>query len=132
MNSDGSSMQRSATCPFKVNNRGESRKLNSRYRKYLDALSREYRTSFGVTKNGVLFPYFVVLASMYRSEPFSSKDLMSKPADGPTVVAFVLWNRALGELSATEAGLINNAMLPQIAILAWIFLDEALGACVFR
>ncbi len=45
-----------------------------------------------------------------------------------TAVAFVLWNRALGELSATEAGLINNAMLPQIAILAWIFLDEALGA----
>ena len=44
-----------------------------------------------------------------------------------TALAFVLWNRALGELSATEAGLINNAMLPQIAILAWIFLDEVLG-----
>jgi len=45
-----------------------------------------------------------------------------------TALAFVLWNRALAELSATEAGLINNAMLPQIAILAWIFLVEALGA----
>jgi len=45
-----------------------------------------------------------------------------------TALAFVLWNRALSELNATEAGLINNAMLPQIAILAWIFLDEALGA----
>jgi len=40
--------------------------------------------------------------------------------------AFTLWNRTLQELSAMESSLINNTMLFQIALLAWIFLGEAL------
>jgi len=43
-----------------------------------------------------------------------------------TALAFLLWNIALTELNATEAGLINNAMLPQIAILSWVILGESL------
>ncbi len=43
-----------------------------------------------------------------------------------TALAFLLWNIALTELNATEAGLINNAMLPQIAILSWAILGESL------
>ncbi len=38
--------------------------------------------------------------------------------------AFVVWNRNLRVLSAMESNIINNTMLIQIAILAWIFLGE--------
>lgn len=41
-----------------------------------------------------------------------------------TAVAFTLWNRALKTLSATQASVINNTMLVQIAVLAWVFLGE--------
>jgi drug/metabolite transporter (DMT)-like permease len=40
--------------------------------------------------------------------------------------AFTLWNQTLRSLSATESSVINNTMLVQIAILAWIFLGEEL------
>jgi drug/metabolite transporter (DMT)-like permease len=43
-----------------------------------------------------------------------------------TAFAFTLWNHTLRTLSAAESGLINNTMLIQIALLAWIFLGEAL------
>jgi drug/metabolite transporter (DMT)-like permease len=41
--------------------------------------------------------------------------------------AFTLWNRTLSTLSATESSIINNTMLIQIAVLAWIFLGERLN-----
>ena len=41
--------------------------------------------------------------------------------------AFTLWNRTLRTLSAMESAAINNTMLFQIAILAWVFLGEKLG-----
>jgi len=41
-----------------------------------------------------------------------------------TAFAFVLWNLTLRTLSAMESSIINNTMLIQIAILAWIFIDE--------
>ncbi len=43
-----------------------------------------------------------------------------------TAIAFTLWNKSLQSLTAVESSIINNTMLPQIAILAWVFLDEAL------
>jgi drug/metabolite transporter (DMT)-like permease len=42
-----------------------------------------------------------------------------------TAFAFTLWNHTLQVLSATESAVVNNTMLIQIAILAWIFLGEA-------
>jgi drug/metabolite transporter (DMT)-like permease len=45
-----------------------------------------------------------------------------------TAFAFTLWNRSLQQLSAAQSGAINNTMLIQIAILAWIFLGERLSA----
>lgn len=45
-----------------------------------------------------------------------------------TAVAFTLWNLTQRTLSAIETSIINNTMLIQIAILAWIFLGERLGA----
>jgi drug/metabolite transporter (DMT)-like permease len=43
-----------------------------------------------------------------------------------TALAFLLWNHALRSIHAYELSVIQNSMLVQIAILAWIFLDELL------
>jgi drug/metabolite transporter (DMT)-like permease len=43
-----------------------------------------------------------------------------------TAVAFTLWNHTLRTLSAMESSIINNTMLIQITILAWLFLGETL------
>ena len=45
-----------------------------------------------------------------------------------TAFAFTLWNKTLQSLTAVESSIINGTMLPQIAILAWIFLGESLNA----
>jgi len=45
-----------------------------------------------------------------------------------TAVAFTLWNNTLKTLTAVESSIINSTMLPQIAILAWFFLDEPLNS----
>ena len=45
-----------------------------------------------------------------------------------TAFAFTLWNHTLRTLSAVESSVINNTMLVQIAILAWIFLGETISA----
>jgi drug/metabolite transporter (DMT)-like permease len=44
-----------------------------------------------------------------------------------TAFAFTLWNQTLRTLSAVESSIINNLMLPQIAILAFVFLGETLN-----
>src|SRR5215207_657517 len=43
-----------------------------------------------------------------------------------TAFAFTLWNRTLQTLSAVESSIINGLMMPQIAILAFVFLGETL------
>ncbi len=45
-----------------------------------------------------------------------------------TAFAFTLWNISLQVLSATESSIINNTMLVQTAILAWVFLGEGLSS----
>lgn len=44
-----------------------------------------------------------------------------------TALAFTLWNLTQRTLSAVESSVVNNTMLIQVAILAWIFLGEQLG-----
>jgi drug/metabolite transporter (DMT)-like permease len=44
-----------------------------------------------------------------------------------TALAFSIWNRTLQTMTAVETSIINNTMLIQIAVLAWIFLDERLS-----
>jgi drug/metabolite transporter (DMT)-like permease len=44
-----------------------------------------------------------------------------------TALAFTLWNHTLRALSAMESSIINNTMLFQIALLAWLFLGQPLG-----
>jgi drug/metabolite transporter (DMT)-like permease len=43
-----------------------------------------------------------------------------------TAFAFTLWNHTLRTLTAVESSILNGMMLPQITLLAWFFLDEAL------
>ena len=43
-----------------------------------------------------------------------------------TAFAFTLWNHTLRTLSAVESSIINSLMMPQIALLAFVFLGEAL------
>ena len=43
-----------------------------------------------------------------------------------TALAFTIWNFTLQKLSAMESSIINGTMLIQIAVLAWIFLGEAI------
>jgi len=43
-----------------------------------------------------------------------------------TAFAFTLWNHTLRTLSAVESSIINSLMMPQIAILAFVFLGETL------
>lgn len=44
-----------------------------------------------------------------------------------TAWAFTLWNTSLRRLAAVESAAINNTMLIQIAVLAWVFLGEPPG-----
>ena len=43
-----------------------------------------------------------------------------------TTFAFTLWNLTLQNLTAMESSIINGTMLIQIAVLAWVFLDETI------
>lgn len=43
-----------------------------------------------------------------------------------TALAFTLWNNTLRTLTATESAVLNSLMMPQIAILAVVFLGERL------
>jgi drug/metabolite transporter (DMT)-like permease len=45
-----------------------------------------------------------------------------------TALAFTIWNQTLQTLTAIESTLINNTMLIQIAVLAWLFLGEPISA----
>ncbi len=44
-----------------------------------------------------------------------------------TALAFTLWNQSLQTLTADESSILNSLMMPQIAILAWVFLGETLS-----
>lgn len=44
-----------------------------------------------------------------------------------TAFAFTVWNHTLQTLSAVESSVLNSLMMPQIAILAYLFLGEALS-----
>lgn len=45
-----------------------------------------------------------------------------------TALAFTLWNKVLQKLEAMEASIINNTIMVQIAVLAWVVLGESMDA----
>jgi drug/metabolite transporter (DMT)-like permease len=73
----------------------------------------------------------ILLGSGLLVEPLPSFNLTSWAiilwlAAVNTAFAFTLWNHTLRTLSAMESSMINNTMLIQITILAWVFLGETL------
>lgn len=96
----------------------------------------------GVNRQARIHPLTVTLVSMGAgsifllaiglvSEPLPHFNLTSLAiilwlAVVNTAFAFTLWNHTLRTLSAMESSVINNTMLIQITILAWIFLGETL------
>jgi drug/metabolite transporter (DMT)-like permease len=73
----------------------------------------------------------LLLAWGLATEPFPSLGLREWIlvfwlASVNTALAFTLWNHTLRTLSAAQSSVINNTMLIQIAILAWLFLGERL------
>jgi drug/metabolite transporter (DMT)-like permease len=44
-----------------------------------------------------------------------------------TALAFTLWNKTLRTLSAMESSVINNTMMVQIPVMAWLFLGEGIS-----
>ena len=45
-------------------------------------------------------------------------------AAATTALAFFIWNQAMARLEAFEISVLQNTMLIQIAVLAWLFLGE--------
>lgn len=96
----------------------------------------------GVNRSHRLDPLLVTLVSMGIGsvlllliglivEPFPRLNLQSWLiilwlALVNTAFTFTLWNHTLRTLSAVESSVINNTMLIQITLLAWLFLDERL------
>ncbi len=96
----------------------------------------------GINRQARIHPLTVTLVSMgigsifllaigLLSEPLPHFNLTSWAiilwlAVVNTAFAFTLWNHTLRTLSAMESSVINNTMLIQITILAWIFLGETL------
>ena len=73
----------------------------------------------------------ILLLTGLATEPFPQLTLTSWGiivwlAAVNTAFAFTLWNHTLRTLSAMESSIINNTMLIQITILAWLFLRETL------
>ena len=85
----------------------------------------------GVTAVSMGFGAFVLLSAGIVREgvpaiSLSNWAIIAWLALVNTAFAFTLWNHTLRTLSAVESSVINNTMLIQIAILAWIFLGERL------
>jgi drug/metabolite transporter (DMT)-like permease len=95
-----------------------------------------------VNRDSAISPFIVTLVSMgfgaflLLGVGLLFEDLPLIPIEGwgiilwlavvNTAFAFTLWNLTLQTLSATESSVINNTMLIQIAVLAWIFLGEGI------
>jgi drug/metabolite transporter (DMT)-like permease len=98
----------------------------------------------GINRNRRLHPLTVTLVSMgvgsivllglgLATEPWPRLTLANWAivlwlAVVNTAFAFTLWNHTLRTLSAVESSVINNTMLIQITLLAWLFLGETLTA----
>ena len=106
------------------------------------ATSLSSRVGRGVNRGRRIHPLTVTIVSMgvgsvvmlaigLLLEPWPQLDLRSWGivvwlAVVNTAVAFTLWNHTLRTLSAMESSIINNTMLVQITVLAWLFLGETL------
>ena len=68
-----------------------------------------------------------VLSQGFGSLDLKSWLLIAWLAIVNTAFAFTLWNHTLRTLTAVESSIVNSLMMPQIAILAFVFLGESLS-----
>jgi drug/metabolite transporter (DMT)-like permease len=71
----------------------------------------------------------VILAAIFdgpRPIPLNALVIILWLSIANTALAFFLWNRVLRTIHAYELSVIQNSMLVQIAVLAWVFLGELL------
>jgi drug/metabolite transporter (DMT)-like permease len=95
-------------------------------------INRDLRRSPLVTTTvSMTFGAVVLLAAGIATEGMPSVSVRAWAFIGwlavvNTAFAFTLWNHSLRHLTATESAAINNTMLVQIAVLAWLVLGEDL------
>jgi drug/metabolite transporter (DMT)-like permease len=99
------------------------RKINSQ-----DRLNPILVTTISMGVGGVLMLIIGILTQGVGILTFQQWTIIGWLALVNTALAFTLWNKSLQTLTAVESSIINGTMLPQIAVLAWIFLDEPLGS----
>jgi drug/metabolite transporter (DMT)-like permease len=85
-------------------------------------------TTISMGIGGLLLLIMGIITQGFGQLNFTQWLIIGWLAIANTALAFTLWNTALRTLSAVEASVINNTMLLQVAILAWVFLDEALSS----
>jgi drug/metabolite transporter (DMT)-like permease len=97
-----------------------------------------------INRGGTLSPLLVTFVSMgigsillliigsvtqgFGSMTWQDWAIISWLAIVNTAFAFTLWNHTLRTLTAVESSVVNSLMMPQIAILAFLFLGETLSA----
>lgn len=84
-------------------------------------------TSVSMGIGGVLMLVFGIVTQGLSNLNLTQWAIIGWLAVVNTAFAFTLWNKSLQTLTAVESSIINGTMLPQIAILAWIFLGEPLS-----
>jgi drug/metabolite transporter (DMT)-like permease len=76
--------------------------------------------------SGILLTLGIVAQGMPHLTP-ANWALVAWLAIINSAAAFTLWNHTLRTLSAVESSIINNTMLFQIPLMAWLFLGETLN-----
>jgi drug/metabolite transporter (DMT)-like permease len=82
-----------------------------------------------VASMGVGAPVLLALGLLTQGLPLLSIEswlLIAWLAVVNTAFAFTLWNQTLRTLSAMESSIVNNMMMVQIPVLAWLFLGEGI------
>jgi drug/metabolite transporter (DMT)-like permease len=96
------------------------------------ALNREGTLSplaITIASMGIGAPVLLILGLLTQEMPALSLGswlLIVWLAVVNTAFAFTLWNHTLRTLSAMESSIINNMMMVQIPVLAWLFLGEGI------
>lgn len=83
-------------------------------------------TTWSMTLGSLMLLLTAVLTRNITTVPPSGWTIIIWLSAVNTALAFLLWNRALRILKAYEQSLLQNTMLIQITLLAYVFLGEAL------
>ena len=93
----------------------------------IGALSPLLVTFVSMGTGSILLLFIGVVTQGFGSMIWQDWAIITWLAVVNTAFAFTMWNRTLRTLSAVESSVINSLMMPQIAILAYVFLGEALS-----